>query len=485
MSEGTVNKIVIPVNKDEEAATAQAAADKIVADKLKANAAASGGDGGDGSGGSGDGEGDDETSIMIDDTKYQLNDKGDAVGSDGQVFKTKAELDELEGEGKGNEGDVTNTVEVDNDGVVTTYTVDDNGNAVDDKGEIVYTKEQLDEGDDTPPAGDIDVQAVVDSTKIPIYDQEGNAVEFDNTPEGLNNYVEAVYQRASNESVQQAFNSLYTQYPFLNNMLNHIDAGGVVEDFKQETDYAKIKLDKTNEKQLRAIAIEGYMSKGMDAEKANNYFDYIKSTGTDNDEIFTEATNELKYLNDNKVARDTAKTQEQENTNRQQQLDTDNYWGVSIDEQGQLVNLNKENSVYSIINSGTINVDTDTFTIPEKIKVIENGKPKLYSRGDFFAYLRQPITVLDENGNRVTTTRDNVKIQEANAKRTNHNSVLEAYKRFTNNDISQLINEKVKNKEVKKIRQIKLNNINKNNRGSGTSKQGATKGKRIVINTNG
>ena len=32
---------------------------------------------------------------MLDNTKYQLDDKGNAVGSDGQIYKTKEELDTL------------------------------------------------------------------------------------------------------------------------------------------------------------------------------------------------------------------------------------------------------------------------------------------------------------------------------------------------------------------------------------------------------
>ena len=63
--------------------------------------------------------------------------------------------------------------------------------------------------------------------------------------------------------------------------------------------------------------------------------------------------------------------------------------------------------------------------------------------------------------------------------RTSHHDVLDAYKRFTNNDITQLINEKVKQEEVKKIRKIVINNKSKNKKGSGVTKQGSTKGKRI------
>ena len=96
------------------------------------------------------------------------------------------------------------------------------------------------------------------------------------------------------------------------------------------------------------------MAKGMSADKANSYFDYVKSTGTDNDEIYAEAANELKWLADTKAAKD-AQIEQQNAQNAQiEQQRYNDYWGVSVDEQGQMVKLNKEGSIYNIIESGVI-----------------------------------------------------------------------------------------------------------------------------------
>ena len=66
------------------------------------------------------------------------------------------------------------TLEIDEDGVITTYTIDAEGNAVNDKGEVIYNKEQLEELGDEVTDSPIDLSAVVDTTKIPIFDEEGN-----------------------------------------------------------------------------------------------------------------------------------------------------------------------------------------------------------------------------------------------------------------------------------------------------------------------
>lgn len=426
-----------------------------------------------------------DSRIDIEGTSYQVDKDGNAIGSDGNVYKTKDELADINKDDIVDVKPEVNTLNIDDDGVVTSYVIDDNGNALDDKGEVKYTKEELETlGTDTPQAVDINIASVIDSTKIPIFNQDNEAVSYENTNEGLSQYVEDVYQRGSTEATNNVFSELYSKYPFLNNMLNHVDAGGTVEDFREETDYASIKLDKDNITQLKAIAIEGYMSKGMSSEEANKYFDYVKSTGSDNDEAYLEATKELKHLTDSKSNRDTKKQQDIQLQQQAEQSNYNNYWGVQINDKGQLVNLNKENSIYNIVQEGTLKVGEDTFNIPDNIRVMEDGKPKMYNRSDFFRYLYEPIVVLDNNGNRITTTRDNIKMQKEQSIRTVSNDVLDSYKRFTNYDISQLINEKVNNQKVKEIRTIVINNKNKNKKGGSVKHKGTTK-RKIVINTNG
>jgi hypothetical protein len=371
---------------------------------------------------------------------------------------------------------VAKTIEIDEDGVITTFKLDDKGNAVDDEGVIVHKAEELGELDEATDT--IGIKEFIKEVNIPIYNDEGNEVEYDDTPAGRTKYVQDVYNRGGSDSVNGMFKELYGKHPVLQNVINHLELGGHIEDFKKQTDYSAVKLDKKDEAQLRRYAIEMYTDQGMSIDKANDYFDFVKSTGTDNDEIFKEGKAGLDYL---KTKQDTVNTNTQQeiaDNEANSRIEMDNYWGVGVNDKGVLVNLNKEDSIYSVVTSGKLKVGEDTYNIPEKIKVIEDGKAKLYTKNDFFNYLYEPITV-NMDGERVTTTRDNLKLQQETAKRTTGNDVFEAYRRFVGYDDSQLVSEKIKSKEVDNVRRLVIKNKNKN-----ATTTGKVVKKKIVINTN-
>ena len=416
--------------------------------------------------------------IKIDDVVYKTDVDGNALAEDGTVFKTKDELGKLfDSDGKPIEvEDEVKTIELEDDGVVTTYKLDADGNALDDKGEIAYKAEDLKDFDEATNA--VGIKEFIKEVNIPIYNDEGNEVEYDDTPQGRTQYVQDVYNRGGADSVNNVFKDLYGKHPVLQNVINHLELGGDIEDFKKQTDYSGIKLDKKDEAQLRRYAIEMYTDQGMTIDKANDYFDFIKSTGTDNDEIYKEGKTGLDYLKAKQETVNNRKAKDVADQEANSKIEMDNYWGVGINDKGALVNLNKEDSIYSVVNSGKLKVGDDTYNIPEKIKVIEDGKAKLYTKNDFFNYLYEPI-VVNIDGERITTTRDNLKLQQENAKRTTGNDVFEAYRRFVGYDDSQLVSEKVKSKEVENVRRLVIKNKNKN---VAANKKVAKK--KIIINTN-
>jgi hypothetical protein len=412
--------------------------------------------------------------VTIGDKEYITNDNGDALNDDGTVFKTKDELI-ASTDDSDDDTDTTSKIEIDEDGVIISYTIDDNGNAVDTDGSIKYTKQQLDElEEDQSSDSTIDIEKVIEATKIVNYDKDGNPIKYENTEEGYQQYTLDTYNRGAQDAVGEYEQSLFGKYPVLTDVINYLAVNNTLEGFGNVIDYGKVKLEKDNTEQLKSIIYDARSKRGETKAKIDSYVEYIMSGDTSNDKLNSEAGDELKYLQDIQTAASTKLA----NDNKQAELDAiannNKYWGISVDDKGNKQVLNVENSVYDIITKGKIKVDEETFTIPDKIRVVEDGKPKLYTKDDFFAYLREPIVVTID-GQRQMTTRDNYKLYLEESKRTTGNDVLDAFKRFVNYDTSQFIKEQVNKDKVEGIKRLKIKKKVSDASGSGTGSSSKAK----------
>lgn len=419
-----------------------------------------------------DGEDSKPDVVTIGNNEYVLDDSGNALNEDGSVFKTKEELETSDTDDE--EGATEDSVVYEIEG--KKFTIDKDGNAIDDKGEITYTKDQLAEmEEDQVEDGQVDVSKIISETAIIIHDADGNPVEYENSEEGLKSYVTDVYTRASNDAISELFNT----YPTIEGLVYHLSAGGSFEDFNNFTDYSKVKLDKKNEDQLKNIIYTAQSKRGNTPQQIDRYYKALKAGDTDNDELFVEAQEELKYLadtNKNEIKRQQELIAQQEQA-RQQELAE--YWGVEVRD-GRLVDLGVENSVYNIIKTGNIKLKDSAFKIPDKIRVVEDGKPKLYTRDDFFRYLKEPI-VVNQNGNRITTTRHQLDLDREMQSRNTNNDIYDAYRRFVKYDDSQFIKEQVNNDRVTTIKKLKPKRVAVN---TGTQKGGDNTKKKIIIKRN-
>ena len=413
--------------------------------------------------------------VSIDDVIYKLDKDGNALDEAGKVFKTKDEIKTLEDTKGDDKGDVDVTEVLIDD---VTFKLDDKGNAVDDKGVIKYTKEQLDEfesADSDENKLGINIKDIADQTKLNLYDDKGNLLEYQNTPEGITSYVNDVYEKGKKDAQESTINSLNTAYPWLDDLLTHVKLGGKLEDFSQSEDFNSIKLDKTNEDQLKSIIFRGRSTRGEDRESTDRYYNYLKSSDTDNDVLLKEAQKELKFLSDRDAL---IKTNKQQTLVQQEQIreqELNNYWGVTQSENGEVQDLGVKDSVYSIIKNKQLQLGNETFSIPDTIRVIEDGKPKVYSSNDFFNYLYAPI-VVEQNGQRITTTRDNLKLSQEQQTRTVHNDIYDALLRFANYDKSQFVKEQVNKDKVKQIKKLSSKKVV-----AGGSIDGGKKARKVVF----
>lgn len=347
------------------------------------------------------------------------------------------------------DSDAVNSIIIDD----ITYTLDDNGNAIKEDGTVGFTKEQITEFEANSEGSN--VSKLMESTKIIPLDETGKPVEYTNDEEGLSNYVADVYEQARRDETTNVFNSLYSKFPVLKNVISHLELNnGNFDNFSNTVSYTDVKIDSKNEEQMKNIIFEARKARGESAEKIDKYYKYLKDSDTDLKAVKAEANDELSYLQQaeaDRLENDNRLLAEREAKNIE---DSKNYWGVDVDDSGKLVNLNKEGSIYNAISSGKIKLGDETYTIPDKIRVKVGDKVEYKTRLDFFKYVYEPVKQVVD-GQRVTQTLHSTDMASERVKRTNNDDVFDAFKRFVKYDTSQFIKEKVNQSKVDDIKRLR------------------------------
>lgn len=168
-----------------------------------------------------------------------------------------------------------------------TYTVDEAGNVLDKNGNVFKeakdVKEWLDsfdkvdatDGEDT-----ISIDSIREAVGIEITDDNDEPVEFENSPAGIKAYIDAVVDTAKEEHYETAINTLYQKYPILNDVLNYYVANGnSLEGFGEIPDRSNITIDDENEAQQEAIIRTAWNERGQKGD-VEGYLAYLKSSGT-------------------------------------------------------------------------------------------------------------------------------------------------------------------------------------------------------------
>lgn len=130
-----------------------------------------------------------------------------------EAARKKAEEEGDKGGSTGNGEEETEPEQVEIDG--TLYTLDDNGNAVDDNGEIKFTKEQIDAMSDEG-ANELDgdyIEAISKASGIVIKDEKGEPVKFEPTIEGFAKREAAVKALGEREGFAKGFNEFLANNP--------------------------------------------------------------------------------------------------------------------------------------------------------------------------------------------------------------------------------------------------------------------------------
>lgn len=307
-----------------------------------------------------------------------------------------------------------------------TYTVDKDGNLIDEEGKIfkeakdvkdwIKSFETVDEGDEA-----ISIDTIRKAVGIDITDDNNKPIEFDNTIDGIKAYVDAVIETAREEHYETAINTLYQRYPILNDVLNYYIANGnSLEGFGEIPDRSGITIDDSNEAQQEAIIKAAWTEQGRKGD-VESYIQYLKSSGI----LLATAKEELAGLQEaDKQYREQLEA-EAEKREQERIKELQEYW----------------NGVHEVVKSRQI----AGYQIPENIIINRNGQKLSVTPEDFFNYLYR----VDENG--MSAYNRDLAAQSRESRR--DDEILRAYLMFVGGNYSNLVNMAI-NKE--KVATLKL-----------------------------
>lgn len=210
------------------------------------------------------------------------------------------------------------------------YTVNEKGDLVDKDGNIfkeakdvkAFLEEyEVSEKDETPV---FDINGMIEAVGTKITDEDGKDVVFENTPEGAAAYVNEVLELKKEEFAKAGVEALIEKYPIVNDFLNYYIANGnSYEGFGQNKDRSSIVIDENNEAQQEAIIREAW----KESKRAGNVDAYIKYL-KDSNQLKDVAQSELEGLQeyDRRVKEQIAKEAQERIVKEQQEQEQ--YWGM-------------------------------------------------------------------------------------------------------------------------------------------------------------
>lgn len=309
-----------------------------------------------------------------------------------------------------------------------TYTIVDNGDLVDEKGNVFKeassVKQWLEENDIVEnEESTFDIAELQKEVGVEIKDENGNAVEFENTSNGVKQYVNSVIDLKSKEIQEATINRFYSNNPLVKQFVDYVNLTGTARGFGDIPDRSGITIDEGNEAQQIAVikmAANEFGNKTIN----DNYIDWLRESGN----LYSYAKEQLSALID-KDKQVRKNIEEQANIKQKEELEQLNeYW----------------NKVKGVINSRVIG----GYKIPENFTRNINGKNVICNSNDFFNYISNACYE-DENGNRMTGYTKS--LNELTDEEYLNRELLDAWLMFTGGSYKDLVDMAIKENEVRKL----------------------------------
>lgn len=313
----------------------------------------------------------------------------------------------------------------------STYTVDKDGNLVDDKGSIFKQANEvsdwlksMDVDDNNQVDGGLNLASIQEALGVTVTDSDGKAVEFTDDADGVKAYVNSVIDLKSNELQTAAINKLYSDNPLLKQFNDYVQLTGTPRGFGEIPDRSGIQVEKDNEAQQVAIirmAAQEFGNKSLN----ENYIKYLRDSGG----LYDEARNQLQALAEKDIAvRKEIETRAA--TQRQEEAENvANYW----------------KNVSNVIDGRMI----AGYKLPESFTKEVNGQKVVITPNDFYNYLSK-ASEQDADGNKVTGyQKDLSNLSDADYL---NRELLDAWLMFTGGTYKDLIDMAVKEDKVRQLR---------------------------------
>ncbi len=336
--------------------------------------------------------------------------------------------DDKGGKGDGNNsstGELTPGTKLEIDG--STYTVADNGDVVDEKGNVVKPAAEVKDwlaSFDEEESNELSIDAIQESLGVEVTDESGKPVEFSNDAAGVKAYVNAVLELKSQELQDGAINKLYAENPMLKEFQDYVTVTGSPIGFGELPDRSGIIVDKDNVAQ-QEIIIKTAAREFGNTTLNDNYIKYLKDTGG----LYDEAVAQLQALQDKDTRVRAEIAQRAEEARQQEEAELNEYW----------------NQVNNVINSGTI----AGYKLPASFVKEVDGKKQTLTPKDFFNYLSKH-TEVSADGNKITAYQKD--LEEESQEDYLNRELLTAWLKYTGGSYKDLADMAVKEEEVRVLK---------------------------------
>lgn len=305
------------------------------------------------------------------------------------------------------------------------YTVDKDGNLVDKDGNIFKKKDEIAEWrksfeEEEDVTDDLTIDSIQKALDIEITDENDKPVAFENTPEGVKQYIDAVLETGREEQQKQALDTLFARFDFLPDLLNYYVANGnSLRGYGQVPDRSKITIDDKNEEQQIYIIKTAWQERGQKGD-VNGYIDYLKNSGT----LLATAQEELQGLKEKDAAYRKQVEEKAAAAEKQHQEEIKQYW----------------DGVKQVIDKREL----AGYKIPETIVVNRNGTKTSATPNDFFNY----VYMVDKEGHSAYE-RD---LMNTKPEDRLNDELLRAFLMFTGGNYANLVDYAINEKNVKTLR---------------------------------
>lgn len=175
------------------------------------------------------------------------------------------------------------------------YTIDDKGNAVDKDGNIFKEAKDIkswtDSLNDDSSDDELTISNIQKTLGIEITDENGKPVEFEESPEGVKSYIDSVIDLKSREIQEATINKFYSDNPLVKDFINYVQLKGTPVGFGEIPDRSGITVNKDDVAQQEAI-IKMAAKEFGNSTINDNYINYLKS----NNALYDEARKQLAAL---------------------------------------------------------------------------------------------------------------------------------------------------------------------------------------------